>query len=159
MRWPTYILASVLLASCASNPGIVAVSQDTFLLAKQDHTGMFGNAAAFKAGVIHEANAFAAARGKVAVPVSIRETPAGPGRWLTIDYQFRIVDSSDLDAKRADVLIESSQKSVVDLNLRRDIEQPDTYTELLKLDDLRKRGVLTEAEFEAQKKRLLSGRP
>lgn len=161
MRWPNYILifTFVLLASCASNPGIVAVSQDTFLLAKQDHSGMFGNAAAFKAEVIQEANAFAVARGKVAVPISIKETPAGVGRWLTIDYQFRVVDSSDLNAKRTDVLIENSQKSVVDVNLRRDAEQPSIYVELLKLDDLRKRGVLTEAEFEVQKKRLLSDKP
>jgi putative oligomerization/nucleic acid binding protein len=33
----------------------------------------------------------------------------------------------------------------------------DTYTELLKLDDLHKRGILTDAEFEGQKKRLLEG--
>ena len=35
---------------------------------------------------------------------------------------------------------------------------PDVYTELLKLDDLRKRGIITEAEFEVQKKKLLEGR-
>jgi hypothetical protein len=32
------------------------------------------------------------------------------------------------------------------------------YTELIKLDDLRKRGIITEAEFEAQKKKLLEGK-
>ena len=35
---------------------------------------------------------------------------------------------------------------------------PDVYTELLKLDDLRKKGIITEAEFEAQKKRLFESR-
>lgn len=30
------------------------------------------------------------------------------------------------------------------------------YSELLKLDDLKKRGILSEAEFDAQKKKLLS---
>lgn len=34
---------------------------------------------------------------------------------------------------------------------------PDIYMELNKLDDLRRRGILTEAEFEAQKKKLLNG--
>lgn len=34
----------------------------------------------------------------------------------------------------------------------------DLYTEILKLDELRKRGLLTDAEFEAQKKKLLDGR-
>ena len=31
----------------------------------------------------------------------------------------------------------------------------DLYTEILKLDDLRKRGLLTDKEFEQQKKKLL----
>jgi hypothetical protein len=30
------------------------------------------------------------------------------------------------------------------------------YAELVKLDDLRKKGIITEAEFEAQKKKLLT---
>ena len=34
---------------------------------------------------------------------------------------------------------------------------PEEYAELLMLDDLRKRGILTDAEFEAQKKKLLEG--
>jgi hypothetical protein len=33
----------------------------------------------------------------------------------------------------------------------------DVYAELIKLDDLRKRGILTDAEFEIQKKKLLAG--
>jgi Short C-terminal domain len=35
-------------------------------------------------------------------------------------------------------------------------EQRDVYSELLKLDDLRKRGILTDAEFAAEKSRLLN---
>ena len=35
--------------------------------------------------------------------------------------------------------------------------KPDLYAELLKLDDLRKRGLLTDAEFDAAKRRLLDG--
>jgi hypothetical protein len=33
----------------------------------------------------------------------------------------------------------------------------DRYDELIKLDDLRKKGIISEAEFETQKKKLLSG--
>ena len=35
--------------------------------------------------------------------------------------------------------------------------QKDVYAELLKLDDLRKKGLLTDAEFEVQKKKILAG--
>jgi hypothetical protein len=34
----------------------------------------------------------------------------------------------------------------------------DVYAELIKLDDLHKRGILTQAEFEAQKRKLLEGK-
>ncbi len=37
-------------------------------------------------------------------------------------------------------------------------QQIDVYTELLKLEDLRKRGILTDAEFEQQKVKLLGGK-
>jgi len=35
---------------------------------------------------------------------------------------------------------------------------PDVHAELLKLDELRQKGIITEAEFEAEKKRLLDSR-
>jgi len=34
--------------------------------------------------------------------------------------------------------------------------KPDLYTELIKLDELRKRGILTEAEFQALKTKLIA---
>jgi len=37
-------------------------------------------------------------------------------------------------------------------------QQIDVYSELLKLDDLRKRGILSDAEFEQQKDKLLGGK-
>lgn len=153
---------AVVLVGCATNPGVVQISPDTFLIAKQDKSGMFSNSAAFKAEVLQEANAFAQARGKVAIPVNLKQSPMWPGHFATVEYQFRVVDPNDPEAKRtaltprADVVIESKQTSTVDLNVKETPKQQDSYTELLKLDDLRKRGIISEAEFEAQKKKLLS---
>ena len=152
------------LGACA-NAGVVQVAPDTYLLSKQDNTGIFGNFARFKTEVIQEANDFAKTQGKVAIPVTMNETPAGPGRFATFQYQFRIVDANDPSAQRViltkqpDVLIEGSSRSTADVNVRTQ-SQPstDVYAELIKLDDLRKRGILTEAEFEAQKKKLLEGK-
>ena len=36
--------------------------------------------------------------------------------------------------------------------------KPDFYTELIRLDDLRKRGILTEDEFQTLKAKILAGR-
>ncbi|NWF47947.1 SHOCT domain-containing protein [Hydrogenophaga sp. D2P1] len=155
------IPAILVLAACA-NAGVVQVAPDTYLLSKQDNAGIFGNFARFKTEVIQEANDFATGKGKVAIPVTMNETPAGPGRFATFQYQFRLVDASDPTAQRVtltrqpDVLIESTSRSTADVNLRTPPAQStDLYAELLKLDDLRKRGILTEAEFGVQKTKLL----
>ena len=50
----------------------------------------------------------------------------------------------------------ATEKTSLDVQTKDESTKPkDTYTELIKLDDLHKRGILTDAEFEAQKKKLL----
>lgn len=153
------------MAACA-NPGVVKLSPDTYMLSRTDKGGIFGNAAAMKAEVIREANEFAESQGKVAIPVGLRETPLLVGRqFASVEYQFRVVDKSDPEAKRTslvprpDVVIEKTEKVQADITTKDKTEpRRDVYAELLKLDDLRKRGILTEAEFQAQKQKLLDGK-
>ena len=154
----------IVLAGCA-NPNIVQVSPDTYMLSREDHAGIFGSASALKAGVISDANAFAAAQGKLAIPISTHETPVGVmGKWAKFDYQFRVVDKNDPEARRtslvprADVVIEKTEKIFVESRTKDESAKPkDVYAELIKLDDLRKKGILSEAEFETQKKKVLTG--
>ena len=155
---------AAIVAGCA-NPGIVPLSPDTYMLSRTDKGGIFGNASAMKADVIREANEFAASRGKVAIPISMHETPLIVGaRFASVEYQFRVVDKNDPEARRVslvprpDVVIEKTEKTSIDVKTKDQTDRPkDVYAELLKLDDLRKRGILSEAEFEAQKTKLLSG--
>ncbi|WP_029527379.1 SHOCT domain-containing protein [Polaromonas glacialis] len=154
----------IVLAGCA-NPSIVQVSPDTYMLSREDHAGIFGSASALKAGVISDANAFAAAQGKLAIPISTHETPVGVmGKWAKFDYQFRVVEKNDPEARRtslvprADVVIEKTEKISVESRTKDESAKPkDVYAELIKLDDLRKKGILSEAEFETQKKKVLIG--
>lgn len=150
-----------LLMACA-NPGIVQLSPDTYLLSKQDRAGIFGNMGALKAEVIREANQFAESRGKVAIPIFAKETPAAPGRFPIFEYQFRVVDRDDPEARRTtltprpDITIEKTEKITGEIKTKDITEKKlDIYTELLKLEDLRKRGIISEEEFEEQKKKLL----
>lgn len=157
-------LAALLATGCA-NPGPVQLSPDTYMLTRTDKGGIFGNPSAMKAQVIQDANQFAASKGKVAIPLSSRETPLVVGRsFASFEYQFRVVEPSDPEARRVnlvprpDVVIEKTERSTLDVTTKDKTDKSlDVYTELLKLDDLRKRGILTEEEFEAQKKKLLSG--
>lgn len=120
------------ISGCVSNPGIVQLSPDTYLLSRSDKAGVFGSVPAMKAEVIREASEFAASQGKVAIPISMEDTPAYPFHFATFDYQFQLVDKSPPKAKQSNL-----------------------YPELIKLDDLRKLGILNEAEYELQKKKLL----
>ena len=80
------------LSGCA-NPPIVQISGDTYMLTREDHAGIFGSLSNLKAGVIRDANEFAKSKGKVAIPVSVREKPVGltPADWATFEYQFKLI--------------------------------------------------------------------
>ena len=53
-------------------------------------------------------------------------------------------------------VIRPSESNDTNASVKDDIgSEPDWYTELMKLDDLRKKGILTEEEFDAEKKKLL----
>lgn len=167
MKLVTVVLAcaAALLAACA-NPGVTKLSPDTYILSRTDKGGIFGNAAAMKTDVIREANDFAESQGKVAIPIGLKETPMLVGRQLaSVEYQFRVVDKSDPEARRtslvprADVVIEKTEKVTAEITTKDKTEQKkDVYAELIKLDDLRKRGILTESEFQALKQKLLEGK-
>jgi hypothetical protein len=150
------------VSGCVSNPGIVEMSPGTYLLSRQDKAGIFGNASAMHAAVIEEANKFAASKGKVAIPITTNETPMWPGHFATFDYQFRLVDPNSPEAvstpmiQRPDVVVQQTEKKTVDVHSTTAPTLPDVYTELLKLDDLRKKGIITEDEFQAQKAKLLA---
>lgn len=134
------------------------------MLSRTDKGGVFGNASAMKADVIREANEFAASQGKIAIPISLNDSPMYIGHFASVDYQFRVVDPSDPEARRVNlaprpnVVIEKTEKTTVDVKTKDQTDRPkDIYAELLKLEDLRKRGILSQEEFEVQKKKLLDG--
>jgi hypothetical protein len=152
------LLCVVLVIAGCANPPIVKLSPDTYMLTRADRGGIFGNAAKMKAEVIEEAQAFAGQQGKVAIPLSLNEKPLHVGGgFATIEYQFRVVDKNDPEARRTNlvprpnIVIESNQKSKVDVTT----DGGDTYSKLLRLDDLKKRGILSEDEFNEQKRKIL----
>ena len=167
MRNALLLFLTIAALSGCSNPGIVRLSPDTYMLTREAHGGIFASASALKAGVINDANAFAESQGKVAIPISSNERPMGngPAQWATFEYQFRVVDKNDPEVRRTslvsrpDVVIEKNEQVTVDVTTRDQSDMPkDIYAELIKLDDLYKRGIITQTEFEAQKRKLLEGK-
>ena len=149
----------------AGKPEVVQLSPDTYMISKADHGGIFGGGLPkLKAAVIKQANEFAAGQGKIAIPLSSSERPMGngPAQWATFEYQFRVVDKSDLEAKRTSlaprpdtvISIEGSPAQTA-APQKADDRVDDLYSQLIKLDDLRKRGLISDAEFEIEKRKLL----
>ena len=135
----TYILCGVvLLAGCASNPGVVQTAPGVYFISREDKAGIFGNPSAMKADVIREANEFAAKQGKVAIAVSTSGTGMFPGHFASFDYQFKLVDPDSPEAKATNVLVPTPQvRTQVDVR-NHDAPpppaKPDVYSELVKLD-------------------------
>ena len=160
-----FFLAAVLAVGSPANaakPEIVQLSGDIYLLTVQNKAGVFGSLPRTRQRAIQAANDFAQSRGMEAVPVAMQSTPAGgPGQWPTVEYQFRLLVPGSVPADgtallpRADSTIDinvvSTGTSAVGSGPRRDI-----YLDLLKLDDLRGRGILTEDEFQREKRKLLA---
>lgn len=167
MRIKQFVLPAALavsLAACAT-ADIVPMGTDTYMISQTSAGGVFKSMGSLKSDVMRRANAFAESKGKIAIPVASKETPAVPGRNMpNFEYQFRLVEKTDPRASgvalipRADVVIESQVPPVPTMDIKNPPGSQDLYAELLKLDDLRKRNILTEREFEAQKQKLLGGK-
>lgn len=150
------------LIGCATAPAI-PMGNDTYMISQTSAGGVFKSMSSLKAEVMQRANAFAESKGKVAVPIAGHEAPAYPGHMPNFEYQFRLVDKNDPRAEggallpRADVVVDVHNTTPIAPTNATSGKSTDAYTELLKLDDLRKRDILTEDEFETQKAKLLSG--
>jgi len=150
-----------LITGCGTT-GVVKISPDTYIISKSSKAGAFASMAKLRATVIREANSFAEKQGKVAIPISLESDRPDVG-FPTVDYQFRVVGKDDPEAQRtslkprADMVIEKSEDVKVDVKLdNTSAIGNDLYTELSKLDDLRKRGIITDEEFNTQKQKLLN---
>jgi len=126
----------------AKDPEIVGMSPNIYMITRASKAGMFTNVEKLKIKVIDQANDFAASKGKVVVLISQNFNRPFAG-WPTFEYVFQLVDEDEIDE---------------DGNLLEDADEDesfDVYTEILKLDELRNRGLLTDEEFEKEKQKIL----
>lgn len=147
-----------------SNTALVQLTPDIYMLTKVDCAGKIGNMPMLKADVINEANAFAESKGKVAVPIHAKQQPPGYlGQWSSYEYQFRVVDKNYPEVQKAsfatapDITIKKTDNFDVDIESKDFTSKDrDIFSEIIKLNDLRQKGILTEDEFRTQKEKLLS---
>lgn len=93
-------ILALAVAGCA-NPGIVRMTSDTYMLARKDYGGAFGNDAALVAGVVGEAAEFAESKGMAVVPINLQQQPHRFGGFGSVNYQFMLVPKDDPRARAA----------------------------------------------------------
>jgi hypothetical protein len=160
-------LALAILTGCASAPQINKLPGDVYSISRTDKGGSLSDAGSTKTEMMREANDYAAKQGKVAYTVSMKETPTAVQGFTAMEYQFKLVDK---DAMPKPVLLSTSanttqqgtstttQQTINPASPLTKAQGPhsiDIYNELIKLDDLRKRGILTDDEFAREKKKVL----
>jgi hypothetical protein len=104
-----------------------------------------------------QAGKFCADQGKHVQVVSSAQRDMTFGINATAELQFMCLSSNDNDFSRIPVKREADSSFEIrkDVNIKSNRKDSSVYDELLKLDELRKRGVINNAEFEAQKAKLL----
>jgi len=169
-RKPLLVLVAITLlpaAAAVAAQEMVQLSPDTYMIIRDSKAGAFASMAKLKAETIAAANSFASSKGKVAVPISSKETRAVPFtfRWPTFEYQFRLVEPDDPSAKSTGLTSPTRDGVSVAVDAGASTQPPpatstsevtDIYTQLTKLDELRQKGIITQEEFDEQKKRILA---
>lgn len=147
----------------AKAPEVKQISGDIYEIYKEDKAGIFGRPDRMKAKIVEQANSFAASKNMAAIPVKATEIPMGPccAMWASFRYRFRLVSLDDPAVSRVQLNLDSNtiiskpdETGSTNIAITNQASK-DIYAELIKLDDLRKRGILTEEEFEREKKKLL----
>lgn len=159
------------LTGCASKSGIVEneeavvpLGNGKYEILDVDYRGIFGSENSLKDSVLEVAQQYADSMGKQVNVLHARRHRVGVlGDWAWFYLQFALLDKTvpssqitsidQVGIVRDERLAEEFSKS--DRKIPREAERISVADELLKLEQLRESGVLTEEEFEQQKKRLL----
>lgn len=141
---------------------------NTYIVTRQAATG-FSGAGTLKADAISEASRFCESQGKVLRVVAVTEAqpPYILGNFPKAEVVFKALDPGDpelaqpaeFDASGTQVRVGSAlrERSEIQVSIDRS-ESEHIYTKLEKLDELRKKGILTDDEFQREKTKLLEGK-
>lgn len=104
------LLLMVFLGGCAT-ADIIPIGTNTYMISQTSAGGIFKAMGTLKASVIKRANSFAESKGKIAIPVEEKESPAYPGHMPNYEYQFALVDKDD--PRASSTVLKKSPSSVI----------------------------------------------
>ena len=150
-------LALGTLALAKSRSAFQTLDGNTFAITRTATTGFDRDVEKFVQDAKDEAAKYCAAKGKTLKIISVSsDKPLYGFGYSSAKVIFKALDAGDaaLTAPEPAPALASAGAAPVITGLL-PTYAGDFYSELLKLDDLRKRGILTDKEFEQEKKKLL----
>lgn len=142
---------TVLVLLGCSSTGVIPMSQDSYFIGKKDGTPGIGISLSNKAEVYQEATTFCNKKKLEVFTLRETVTPAAPGRLGSTELHFKCV----VPGGTAQSLVKDADK-VVNVNNRTSTKPNNMYTELTKLKELKDSGIITQKEFDTEKKEILT---
>jgi len=149
-----FVAGSALLSCAAKSPvapAVVSIGNNTFSLTRQASTAFDRDTDRLQTEARDDAAKYCATQGKQLQIVSLTtDKPRFALGYASAKIVFRAVEPGTPDAPAPTASAVTGEKPTATGEL---------YNDLLKLDDLRKRGILTDKEFQSAKKRILNRAP
>lgn len=131
------------------------MSQDSYFIGKKDGAPGIGVSLSNKAEVYQEATEFCNKKGLEVLTLRETVTPAAPARLGSTELHFKCIQSGGT----AQPLVRGADKVFTvnsNVNVKSESSNSkDMYTELTKLKELKDSGVITQEEFDIEKKEIL----
>jgi MFS superfamily sulfate permease-like transporter len=162
-------LAGIALAGCASTtatgraPEVEALGNNTYSITRVAKHALDRNIDTLKAEAMEDATQYCAARGKQLKVVGMKEEKP----WISVGYFKATIIFKALNAGDAELTAQpaymapSPQPAYMAASPQptaapeKPVTTGDLYTALMQLDDLRKKGILTDEEFQSEKQKIL----
>lgn len=144
------VLMAMLLSGCAINSGVIQSEQDTFMITRQASTGFEGSFR-IKNLALYDAKQFCANQGKCMHVVSIggHNPPYILGNFPRVELKFMCLDAED-------PRLTSEELGTMQRPFQNETTTNTLESKLKTLNKLLTDGLITNTEFEEQKKKLLN---
>jgi len=147
------------LAGCAGTTSTLPTANNTYTITRQAGSGLDRDTDALEDQVKDSAAQFCASRGKQLKIVSLTANkPLFLTGYATATIVFKALDAGDPELTASGPAPVASVEAPPAAPAAPAVApmSGDLYTQLTKLDELRKKGILTDEEFQSEKKKVLS---
>ena len=149
-------ISTVLLISCVSNTGVVPIGEDTYMIGKSTNLAL--TSSGIKAEAFKEASKYCSKQNKKIQVISTTSEDMKLGSHVgSTEIQFMCLTEGDSELNRPK--LRKTPDKIVEVKSNVSVQNQnseDMYTELKKLNELKESGILTQEEFNAEKKKILA---